>query len=239
MCACMCARACAARAAARARTTRRSQGGNELLALPSDLLGRLLAFCSVRTLANLSRANRDFTSVVNAHKERLLQQLCDAATSNRRALLTGATTIYRMARLCGRRPMVPIKFYLQFQEVAQNVSSSPRLGYDVVALEVLYLAFGDLFHALYPRPAQEVVAAPRKPTGATFLEYQDLIQTLVSRAKTYCEHRRSYHPQSSKPRAHVITINDVEWALASLCRDMRPLGKSHRRIGQVEHTRGQ
>ena len=190
-----------------------------LLELPHELLERVMRFLAVRDLAIVARASREVKVLVDEFGARTLQQLC-AAANNRRSLLIGAGTIYRLGRFCGRRALVPIKFYRQCLAVLEQYQS--YVAFDIAAVELLVLVVGDLFHAMYTRPDDEMEhAIGLEPRSQSYADYRNLLEALIEASVKYYllnTGRSRMHP----PSCQHITFNDMELALAQQARLMEP-----------------
>lgn len=182
-----------------------------LLALPSDLLRAVLSLASVRVLACLACASQTAARAVDLHGEALLKQMRAIASTNRWALLTGAGTIYRLARLCGRRPIVPAKFQSQCHIQIQDFMTSNEMSFE--ALELLFLAVGDLYHAVYARPAPQQNSRDVYDSYAA-CRYRLSLEVIVQTAMTHAEHGRKYCCSNGV----MVSLDDVERSLAFVCR---------------------
>jgi hypothetical protein len=107
-----------------------------LLSLPTNALAVVLHSSSVRSLWSLSCTSSRAKRRVVQHAEALLKRLC-AAACPKRAMAIGAPTIYRLALLCGRRPLMPVNFVRAALDAACALLSN--LFVDVRALELIFL----------------------------------------------------------------------------------------------------
>ena len=137
----------------------------DLLGLPDDLLsGALPRFCSAAALVNLAATCARLRALCKLAAEVLLEEAGAAATTLA-ARIAGAATLRNLALLCGRAPLITERFYEHVQNMVGRIrrreATSARQTYlhrvpiDWAALQLLFVAFGDVTGAHVPSYAYE------------------------------------------------------------------------------------
>ena len=139
----------------------------DLLGLPDDLLsGAVSRFCSAIALVNLAATCVRLRLLCKQAAEVLLEEAGAAATALA-ARIAGAATLRNLALLCGRAPLVTERFHEHVQNMVGRIrrregtggppSNSAlrrttfqhRVPIDWAALQLLFVAFGDVTGGVY------------------------------------------------------------------------------------------
>ena len=137
----------------------------DLLGLPDDLLsGALPRFCSAAALVNLAATCARLRALCKLAAEVLLEEAGAAATTLA-ARIAGAATLRNLALLCGRAPLITERFYEHVQNMVGRIRRREatsahqtylhRVPIDWAALQLLFVAFGDVTGAHVPSYAYE------------------------------------------------------------------------------------
>ena len=166
-----------------------------------DSLDIVLRWCSAKSLSVLVQVSQGMADAAKPQAKQCLSELCtlwnQLGTPTFRQRVIAARTIHHLGRLCGRRPVVPAKFYLALRDVGHLFKLD--MQYDHAATELIFLLFGHLDEATLREPIMN-----QYPNDASDA-WENLIRTVL----TYCEHNR---------RAHA-TLKFVKEALAFMIGD--------------------
>ena len=112
-----------------------------LLDFHIDELGLIVRWCSLDALLSLGRTCTSLSRLCKTQALQLFSELCAVATT-RTSLMIGAYHIYRFAERFGKRPAVPVQFWLAVHAATQ--SEDMIMEWDMAAVEILYLVYGSI-----------------------------------------------------------------------------------------------
>ena len=121
-------------------------GRCQLLDLPDAIIEQALSpSCTTPSLVNLAASCAQLRRLCLRTAEALLLRACAAGTSEA-ALAMGAATIHDLARMCGRYPVIPEKFFAAVLERMQG----PVERVSIAALQRLFIVFAASEPTLFP-----------------------------------------------------------------------------------------
>ena len=187
-----------------------------LLELPADTLSAVMRLCSARDLGRLGLVCQPLCLNVRQQAEELLAELCAASTTYA-ARAAGAATIDGLAYICGRRPLVPRRFYCTFMDLLidkQHKQYNPSAvgcvpDVDIGALQRTFLVFCGL-EARWNRELME----PEQPPPAFHAFCEACIALL--------DFRPPFHLTTSHID-HALSTVFCKDQLAATCRLMKRL----------------
>ena len=112
--------------------------------LSLDELGKVVRWSSVSTLCNLSQANQFLCVFVRERAKAMLEEMEEIANESKalHGRIIATPTLYGLLRLCGHRPVIPVRFYYQVVKLLFGNGFICNLTLSMDTIELLWIAFG-------------------------------------------------------------------------------------------------